>query len=117
MKLLYAIIMVVLFSSITYAQMGNRYFWQSKIATSTVAADTTFPIEWEVATVYSDTLDMWFRVGAPDVGDWSSRDYFKVESGLTISIGPTPQLKKLGHKTANGTGFIYIVGYKKSRQY
>ena len=84
---------------------------------TTVATDTTFPVVWEVATVYSDTLDMWLRVGAPDVGDWSSRVYFKLESGLTLTIGPTPKLKRLDFKAVNGSGYIYIIGYKKSRQF
>ncbi len=116
-KFLFILLFTFLTLGIVNAQLGNRYFWQEKIATTTAATDTTFPIEWEVATVYSDTLDMWFKVGAPDVGSWASRIYFKMESGLTLTIGPTPKLKRLAFKTVNGTGFIYIIGYNKSRQF
>ena len=65
----------------------------------------------------SDTLDMWLKVGAPDVGGWSSRNFFKLEAGMALSIGPTPGLKRLAIKTEEGVGYIYIIGYKKTRQY
>ena len=115
--LLFTLLILFLFSSIGYGQLGNRYFWSDSIYITTNVTDTTFDTSWEVATVYSDTLDIWLKVGAPDVGSWSSRNPFKLEAGLTLTIGPTPKLKKLSVWTVNSTGYLYIIGYKKVRQF
>ena len=108
---------LLLFSTIGYGQLGNRYFWSKDLAITTTEVDTTFDTSWEVCTIMSDTLDIWLKIGAPDVGSWSSREWFKLEAGMALTIGPTPKLKRMAVKTVNGTGFVYLIGYKKSRQY
>lgn len=116
-KLLLAFLLLFLFSSMVLGQLGNRYFYSDTLNITTAERDTTWDTSWEVATIYSDTLDLWLKVGAPDVGSWSSRNWFKLEAGLTLTMGPTPKLKRLSVKTVNGTGVLYIIGYKKTRQF
>ena len=117
MKLLYSILFLVLFSSIASAQLGNRYFHVDSINVSTSSVTTTYSESWEVATIYADTVDIMVRVGAPDVGSWTSRDYFRLNVGMALTIGPTPKLKQIAIYTTNGTGVVYIIGYKKTRQF
>lgn len=112
------VILLLFLPSLLFAQLGNRYFHCDTLnINTTTARDTTWSQEWEIATIYTDTLNVDLRVGAPDVGSWSSRNLFYLESGMSLTIGPTPKLKRLWVKARNGTGVCYIIGYKKTRQF
>lgn len=97
--------------------LGNRYFHCDTLNVTTTARDCTWTNEWEVATIYSDSVDVDMRIGAPDVSSWSSRNWMRLQDGSSLMIGPTPSLKKITVKTTTGTGILYIIGYKKVRQY
>ncbi len=116
-KFLFILLFTFLTLGITNAQLGDRFFWQEKIAITTVETDCTWTDSWEVATIMSDTLDVWLRLGAPDVGSWSSREFFRLEAGMALTVGPTPALNRMSVKAVNGSGYIYVIGYKKLRQY
>jgi len=116
-KLLFCILLFVLPSIINAQSLGARYFWCDTLNLTTSVTDTTWATEWEYATIWTDTVDCYVRIGAPDYGDWTSRNYLYLPNGLTLSIGPTPQLKRLAAYLPNGTGVLYIAGYKKTRQY
>ena len=116
-KFLFILLFTFLTLGVTNAQLGDRFFWSDSIAITVTAIDCTWTDSWEVATIMSDTLDLWVRIGAPDVGSWSSRNYFRLEAGMALTIGPTPRLKRLDVKAVNGSGFVYVIGYKKLRQY
>jgi hypothetical protein len=98
-----------------FGQLGNRYFVYDTLAVTVTAVDTTWSTEWEVATIYADTVALYIKVGAPDVGGWSERPWIYLPAGLALSIGPTPKLKRLSVKTFSGSGVCYIIGYKKTR--
>ena len=117
MKLLYASLVILLFSSMAFSQLGNRYFHTDTLNISTSARDTTWTTSWEVATIYADTVNVMLTIGAPDVGEWASRLPMYLETGMSLTIGPTPKLKRLKVSTTTGVGVLYIVGYKKARQY
>ena len=117
MRKLACLFFILLLSTISCAQLGNRYFHVDTLNVSTSARTTTYSQEWEFATIYADTVDIMLKVGAPDIADWASRDYFLVPQGMSLSIGPTPKLKKLSYYVTAGTGKIYVVGYKTTRQY
>ena len=113
-KLLILLFLFMVFSSMVFAQLGNRYFHCDTLNTSTSAADSTWDTAWEMATIYSDSVDLYLKIGAPDVGNWSDRKWIFLPQGLALSIGPTPKLKKLEYKTTGAsTGVVYVLGYKK----
>jgi hypothetical protein len=117
MKGLLFITILLLLCTGVQAQLGDRYFHSDSIAITTVEVDTSWDTSWEVATIMSDTLDLWLKLGAPDVGSWASRNWFKLEAGMALTIGPTPKLKRMSVKCTNGSGYVYVIGYKKARQY
>lgn len=100
----------------SHAQLGTRYFHADTISVTTSATDTTYSTVWEVATIYSQ-VDLKVRIGAPDVGSWESRHWFVLTSGLALTIGPSPNLKRIEVKTISGSGVCYIIGYKTERQF
>jgi len=97
--------------------LGTRYLWNHKLATTTAAIDCTFTVKWQQVTIYSDTLDIWYRAGAPDTSSWSSRDWMKLEAGSGLKYENPVYLKRFEYKTVSGTGYIYLMGTKKSAQY
>jgi hypothetical protein len=111
------ILVCLLFPLLLQAQLGNRYFWTDTLTVSGTSRDTTFAVEWEEVCIYADTVDLLIRIGAPDVGSWNSRLWFKLLSGHSLAVGPVPKVKRIEVKTVTGTGTCYLLGYKKSRQY
>jgi len=97
--------------------LGVRYLWVDTLHVSTSAIDTTFDVAWEMATIYADTVDVNLVLGAPDVGSWTSRNPMLLQTGMSFVVGPSPQLTRVEAWTDNGAGVLYIVGYKKERQY
>jgi hypothetical protein len=77
----------------------------------------TWSTEWEHVVVYSDTLDVYLKIGAPDTTSWDSRLFFYLPASFVTSFGPSPGLKKVTAKTLVGTCVLYFVGEKKVRQY
>lgn len=94
----------------------QRYFWCDSIPVSGTHQDSAFAVEWDQVTIYSDSVDLWLRAGAPDVANWSDRKAFLHKNGAYHSWGPANKLKRLEFWTKAGTGVIYLVGFKKSRQ-
>ena len=101
-----------IFPVVGKSQLGNRYFHADTLQVSTTARTATWSDVWQFATIYADTIDVYLRVGAPDVGNWGSRNEIFLPEGLTLSIGPSPNLRKLAYRTTAGTGVIYVLGYK-----
>lgn len=117
-RLLGAVALLFLLLSIAQAQVGDRYYWADTLNISTTERDTTFSTEWEEVTMYSDSVDCWVKIGAPDVGSWSSRRWIFLPAGLSINIGPRPRLKRVAVKTVSaGSGVFNLIGYKKEAQY
>lgn len=116
MKKVLFILLVV--STMAFGQsLGNRYLWVCKVPVTTTALDCTFSVQWEQVVVFSDTLDLDLKIGAPDISSWGSRSYARLEAGASFSFEAPVRLKKLSAKTVNGTGFLWLVGTKKSRQF
>jgi len=113
---LFILLLLVLVSPI-YGQLGSRYAHVDSVLAGLVAKDTTWTIPWEQVILKCDTNSVYLKIGAPDVGDWSSRHWFKLNFGESLIIGPSPKLKKIEYKTLAGTSILYILGYKKERQY
>lgn len=111
------LLLFLLLSSVEAQPVGQRYYWADSLNITTTSTDTTFTYEWESVTMWSDTVDTWVKIGAPDVGSWASRRWIFLPAGLTITIGPRPQLKRLGVKTKNGKGVFNLIGYKTRKQY
>lgn len=97
--------------------LGSRYLWTDKVSVSAVAVDSTFQTRWEFVTIYSDTLDLWLKIGAPDTSGWSQRDFIKLGAGTSLSFEAPMYLKRLEFKTVTGSGYIYMIGGKKVVQY
>ena len=115
--LLLFLVLCIVPLSLEAQALGVRYFHCDTLNISPAARDTTWDDPWEVATIYADTVNVDLKVGAPDYGSWASRHTFYLESGMALTIGPTPNLKRLRATTRSGTGVLYIIGYKKVRQY
>jgi len=96
--------------------LDQRYFWCDSIAVSGTHQDSAFAVEWDFVTIYADSVGLWLRAGAPDVTNWSSRDAFYLPAGMNVSFGPANKLNRLEFWTVSGTGHVYLIGYKKSRQ-
>jgi len=113
---LFILLLLVLVSPI-YGQLGSRYAHVDTLHVNTSANDTTWTTAWEQVVLTTDTADVYIKIGAPDVGSWASRDWFLLRNGSTLTIGPSPKLKKIEYKTLAGSAVLYILGYKKERQY
>ena len=111
------LLFLFLFPILSFAQLGNRYFQADTLNITTVAVTETWTDVWEQVVLFADTVDVYIKIGAPDVGDWASRHWIFLPEGRTISIGPVPKLKKIEVKTGGGTGVFYIIGYKKEEQF
>lgn len=94
----------------------TRYFNYNYKAITTSAWDTTFTDSWEMVTVYSDTLDCKVRIGAPDTDSWSSRSWIYLTAGMTLTLGPKPDLTKIEVKSVGGACGFYMLGYRKDAQ-
>lgn len=116
-KIILLIFISVMFSSCTYGQLGSRYFHCDTLNVTPSARDTTWTDPWEQALIYADSVDLYLKIGAPDVAQWSSRYWIYWPSGMALSIGPSPKLKRLQFRTVTGSGVVYILGYKKERQW
>jgi len=115
-KLILLGIFILCFVSITNAQYGSRYMHVDTLQISTTERDTTWTVPWELVTFYTDTVAINIKVGAPDIDSWATRTWLYLENGAALTIGPAPNLKRLTVKTVSGTGVLYLIGYKRSKQ-
>lgn len=99
------------------ATLGTRYFHGDTMNINTVGIDTVWASAWEYVTIFTPTIDCWYKVGAPDTSSWASRFWMWLPQNGAIAIGPSPKLKRLQIKSNSGTGVIYLIGYKKAAQY
>ncbi len=90
---------------------ATNYIWVDSLTTTTVAVDSAFTTIWEQVVIKS-VGDAWIRIGAPDVANWSSREWYSLESGEALSFGPATKLTRLEWKANAGTVVFYMVGYK-----
>ena len=111
------IILLLLLTSNLSAQVGNRYTWVDSTVVTTTSVDSTYDTIWEEVAIVADTVDVLLKFGGPDYTNWDDRTWFKLLQGMSISIGPSPRLKRLEMKTTSGVGTIYLVGSKKKRQH
>ena len=117
-KVLFLLIFLCSFIEHSNAQaLGTRYLWTDTLQIATDTNTVVFTDVWEQVTIYSSGEAVYLRLGAPDVSDWTSRDYIYLSGGSAMSIGPGPKLKKLSAYVASGTSVLYLVGYKKEAQY
>lgn len=116
MKRFYLLIFFLFLPALVNAQLGNRYFHADTLNATTTARDCTWTDVWQVVVIYADTVDIYVKIGAPDVANWSSRRFIWIEEGSALSIGPSPNLKKLTWKTDAGSGVVYVLGYKNAVQ-
>ncbi len=114
--LLLTLIFLILIPPKASCQLGNRYFHADTLNATTTGRDCTWTDVWQVVVIYADTVDLWVKIGAPDLGNWASRNWILIDEGNTLSIGPSPNLKKISWKTDAGVGVVYVVGYKKAVQ-
>lgn len=115
-KVVFIFVLFILVSR-SYGQLGSRYFHCDTLVISTAQYDTTWSVPWEQVFFYSLNDDIRVKIGAPDVGSWSSRNWMYLPPKVGIVIGPSPRLKKLSIKSTSGTDTVYVFGYKKERQY
>lgn len=114
MKYFILILIILLFiPALTNAQLGNRYFHGDTLNATTTARDCTWTDVWQVVSIYAGGVDIWVKIGAPDVANWNTRRFLFLEEGQVMTIGPSPNLQKLTWKTDAGTGVVYVIGYKK----
>ena len=89
------------FSGLSKAQFGSRYMHIDTLQISTTERDTTWSTVWEFVTLYTDTVSINIKVGAPDIDNWSTRKWLYIENGAALSIGPAPNLKMLTVKNVS----------------
>ena len=114
--LIVAILSFLFLGSAEAGVFDQRYFWCDSIPVSGTHQDSAFAVEWDYVTIYSDSVDLWLRAGAPDVANWASRMAFILEDWTFMNFGPANKLKRLEFWSKAGTGVIYLIGFKKSRQ-
>ena len=117
MKKLIVLILLIVASFALSQSLGNRYLWTTTLSVSGVHTDTTFSKRWEYVTIYSDTLDLWMRIGAPDTSGWSSRDSIKLMAGTSLTLEQPAYLNRLEIWTVSGSGNAYLVGIKTTKQH
>jgi len=109
-------LLVVLLASGANAQIGQFYTHQDTLHLSSTPVDTLFSVKYQEALIWSYDAAMLFRIGAPDTNSWSSRVPLKLNAGTFFRVGPATPLQRLEVWTTSGTGTVYILGSKKTRQ-
>lgn len=115
MKRFLIILVVILLALPAYTQIGQFYTWIDNIAITETDIDSTFNTQWESVTIWANTA-IRVTIGAPDTTDWDSRDYVLLSSGASLTFGPATKLNRLEFRANSGTGYIYMVGLKKTIQ-
>jgi len=115
MKRFLILIGLLLFTLPAHSQIGQFYTWMDNIALTTADIDSTFNTQWESVTIWASTA-IRVTIGAPDTTDWDDRDYVVLSSGSAMSFGPATKLNRLEFRAVTGTGYLYMVGYKKTTQ-
>lgn len=114
----FSLLITLAISNLLEAQtLGNRYYWQENFSVSTAVLDTTFTDAYESCVIYSDTLDLDIKVGAPDTSNVTSQGYLRLNAGRSLVFESPLRLKRVYVKTVNGSGKMYIVGIKKTSQF
>ena len=112
------VLLFLLIYTLSYGQtLGSRYYWQERFSITTAVTDTTFTDAYESCTIFSDTLDVDIKMGAPDTSNVTSQPYMRLQAGRSIELQAPLKLKRVYVKTINGTGYLYIVGIKKVSQF
>lgn len=104
------------FSSANAQVLGTNYAWSDSITVGTSGRDSTFSRVWEEVNIKAVGGDAWIRYGAPDTSSWSSRKWYRIVSGESISFGPGTKLRRLQFKANASTVTFYFAGYKKRWQ-
>lgn len=99
------------------AAQAQYYVWVDTVAVTTTAIDSTFDTRWEECTLKFEGCAGYFKCGSPDTNSWSSRKWYYLAEGETVEFGFRTPLTKLSFKAADGTGRIYLAGYKRKSQY
>lgn len=97
--------------------IGNMFLWSDSVLTTTAEIDSLFDKNWDQVLIKSDSVVLWLKIGAPDTNNWDNRDYYKLENGESIVIGPSTKLTRLAWKTDTGTGNIFFAGIKRIKQH
>lgn len=121
MKIYIFIVLVLLFAVSVNAQIfGTNYTWIETYSVTTDSVDTTFTDPYYQATLFFDGctgLIKWAGVATGDTVNIAGRPYTLLQPSQTITIGTATKLKRMEYYTSSGTGTLYIVGYKRVRQY
>ena len=113
-KLIILAIMMLLSFTAANAQY---YVWIDTVAVTTTAIDSTFKTRWEECTIKFEGCNGYFKCGSPDTNNWASRKWYYLAAGETAEFGFRTPLVKLSFKAADGSGRIYLAGYKRKSQY
>lgn len=106
-------------SSSNTATAQSLYGWAHKISISTTAQDSIWSAAdaWYDVSFYTDSLAIWYKIGAPDTASWSSRDWIFLPEGSSVYIGPSTRLRRFEFKTVVSSSKLYMIGRKRRRQY
>jgi len=99
------------------AAFGTNYYWADTLKARSTAVDSYFTTKWEDITLEADSVNIWYRAGAPDTSDWSNREWMRLTAFESIRFGPATQLRRLEWKTTGTTGDFFMNGHKRTAQY
>lgn len=117
-SIIFSLLITLALVQLSQAQtLASRYYWQESFNVSTVVVDSTFDTAFESCIIYSDTLDLDIKIGAPDTSNVSSQSYLRLNAGRTLSLETPLKLKRIYVKTVVGSGKVYIAGIKKVSQF
>lgn len=117
LKILFVTLIPLAAQAQTGSTFGKNYVWQDSLSVNTTGRDSTFAIQWESVSIWCEDGDALVKIGAPDVGSWSSRKFVRLTEGMVMRFGPETKLVRLQFKGATGAVRFYFLGYKKSKQF
>lgn len=117
LKVLFATLIPLAAYGQTGSTFGKNYVWQDSLSVNTVGRDSTFAVQWESVNIWCEDGDAFIKIGAPDVGSWSSRKWVRLTEGMVMRFGPETKLVRLQFKGATVPVRFYFLGYKKSKQF
>lgn len=95
----------------------TNYLWADSIqGLGTTSVDSIYDTPWQQVVFKADTGAVFIRIGAPDTANWSSRDFYKIGAGESLSFGPATKVKRAEFKSFAGTVDFYTIGYKTVTQ-
>lgn len=96
-----------------------NYIWQQRITVTTDSSTEVFSSVWRQACIYVSGCDVGFKLGGKAENDTTAtgkKAWITIPDGGLINIEPATGLSHM-KIMGSSSGYVYIIGYKQTKQY